>query len=130
MVVRSLHPIQQHRGPGHSHDGYNSHSSSRWYRSSTLAANGEIAAAAAVLKETQAPDAPCPAAQQTNHQEQQKQQRLDDATIRQYVANSPLLLDLLGNPGCLEIEELLDGVINLVYVGESAQTLLVLKMRK
>jgi hypothetical protein len=48
---------------------------------------------------------------------QQQQQRLDAAGISQLVRCNPSLLQLLGSAENLSVQELLDGVINVVYAG-------------
>jgi hypothetical protein len=57
-------------------------------------------------------------AQQFEGQGQQQQQFLEAASIKKYVVSNPTLRTLLGDPDQLEVEELLDGVINLVYLGQ------------
>jgi hypothetical protein len=50
-------------------------------------------------------------------QQQQQQQRLVAAGINHLVRSTPSLLQLLGSADDLSVQELLDGVINLVYAG-------------
>lgn len=46
---------------------------------------------------------------------------LDADGVRRYVAATPALSDLLGPPAGLQVQELLDGVINVVWAGECRQ---------
>lgn len=55
---------------------------------------------------------------QPHEQGTQQQQRLDAAGIQQVVHCSAALCQLLGGPEGLQVEELLDGVINVVFAGE------------
>jgi hypothetical protein len=60
-------------------------------------------------------------AEQLQQLQQQQQQRLDAAGISQLVRSTPSLMQLLGSADDLSVQELLDGVINVVYAGERQQ---------
>jgi hypothetical protein len=58
-----------------------------------------------------------PASLNAQQQQQQQQQRLDASGIGHLVRCTHSLLQLLGSADGLSVQELLDGVINVVYAG-------------
>jgi hypothetical protein len=59
--------------------------------------------------------APSPAA---STQQQQQQHLLNEANMQQYLEQHQELCDLLGGSQPLQVQQLMDGVINVVWKGE------------
>lgn len=122
QVTQFYNSTQQQWDFAHLDFGNRCGTSSRSYRAVTATARDGRGAADWELEAAEREGrlgAPEASAQQQGQQQQQDQELLNAVSIKQYVANNPTLSKLLGAPGCLKAEELLDGVINLVYVGEN-----------